>query len=91
MKRILIVPSLNPKFKGWLVITPEGEGKTFLLPEQVFTNLLIECGRRFKTLAPLAPYPFLLGCELKTNDTIYKWLMKKLEKLQKQYEYTQSL
>ena len=62
------------------------EPKVYLVPEREFTRLVIEAGRRFNTLAPLAPYPSLLGAEWKTNSTIYRWFVKRLKELAEKFE-----
>ena len=86
IKRIRTAPCFNPRLKDFLVVGTE-EPKVYLIPEREFTNLVIEAGRRFKNLAPLAPYPNILGCEWRTNKTIYEWFVKKLKEIQKKYEY----
>lgn len=88
MKSFKTIAALNPKLKDYLIIADSEEPpKTYLIPSVEFTNLLIEAGRRFNTLAPLAPYPHLLGCEWKANNTTYKWFRKRLIKIQENYNF----
>ncbi|MBW2675666.1 MAG: hypothetical protein JRD89_20045 [Deltaproteobacteria bacterium] len=86
IRTIKTVPSFNPKLKDYLIVATE-EPKVYLIPETEFRNLIIEAGRKFNTLAPLAPYPNILGCEWKTNNTIYKWFVKRLKGIQEKYEF----
>ena len=86
IRTIKTVPCFNPRLKDFLVVGTE-EPKTYLIPEREFTNLVIEAGRRFDTIAPLAPYPNIIGCEWKTNNTVYKWFVKKLKEIQKKYDH----
>ena len=85
IKKIKTFPSLNPRFKDYLIIGTE-EPRVYFIPEKEFLDLVIRAGRRFRTLAPLAPYPLLIGCEWRTNGTIYKWFLKELKKIQVKYE-----
>jgi len=80
------VKSLNPQFKDYLIITDsDNPPKAYFIPEREFTELIIKAGKRFNTLAPLAPYPSILGVEWKTNSTIYKWFRKRLIQIQERY------
>ena len=88
IREITTVPSFNPDFQDWLIVSvKEPKPKVFFIPEKEFTDLLIEAGRRFNSIAPLAPYPNLLGCVWKTNNTIFRWFVKRLEAVQKKYEW----
>jgi len=88
LREMKIVPSASPKYKDWLMITTD-EPKIYFIPSFEFVNLIIEAGRRFNTLAPIAPYENLplLGQVWKTNNTIYEWFLKKLKKIQPKYEH----
>jgi len=80
------VRATNPQYSDYLLIKAD---KLYLLPQDVFIKLVIDAGRRFKTIAPLAPYPNpfpeLLGVKWETNQTIYNWFCKKLKEYEKLY------
>ena len=89
IKSIITVPATNPRLKGWLIVgdreAKPGE-KVTLIPENEFQKLVLEAIERFKNLGALAPYPMPLGIvEWKMNQTTYKWVSKRLEKLREKY------
>jgi hypothetical protein len=84
IKELMTVKSINPKYQNWLIIATR-EGRVFFIPEKEFLDLMVEAQRRFKTIAPLAPYPYVLGALWKTNSTLYKWFIKRLEEKQEVY------
>ncbi|MBO3801793.1 MAG: hypothetical protein JTT12_05695 [Candidatus Brockarchaeota archaeon] len=92
MKEIKTCKSFNPKYPNFILVFTE-DNKTYFLPEEVFTKIIIESGRKYKTLAPLSPYPEsnlfnLLGAvSWKTNNQIYAYVIKQLEKYQKLYNF----
>ena len=89
MKELSTTPSMNREYPEYLLIaTREETPKIFWIHRDVFKNLLLEAGRRFKTICPLAPYPNALTEVLgtltwKSNSTVFKWVIKKLEKLER--------
>jgi len=86
LRSIKTVPCFNPRLKDFLVVATE-EPKVYLIPEAEFRNLILEAGRKFRNLCPLAPYPNVLGCEWKTNKRTYEWFVKRLKEVQEKYEW----
>ena len=65
-----------------MVMLPEEEhDKVLIVPSEVFQDLFLKAGKRFDTIAPLGPYPEMIGVRWETNNTIYTWFVKNLRKV----------
>lgn len=82
LRSVLTTNCMNPRFKDWLLVTlPEEESnKVFIIPREAFLGLLKDASHRFNEIAPLGPYPEIIGVRWKSNNTVYQWFVKKLRK-----------
>lgn len=87
LKSILLVQPLNPKLQHCYMLLASEIKKCFIIPKSEFLHLESKASKRFKVIAPLAPYPHLLGLELKMNNTVFKWITRNLEKIQEKYKH----